>query len=93
VTSSDADRELPSDKGCGRADPTTAAIAEQTEYDEGTAWPSSYDSHTTETLETSETVVEEIANPNLHTRKDTGVTIDCAMCWWDLPSSNAEGIT
>ena len=70
-----------------------SAEAARAEYDEGTAWPSSYDSHTTETLETSETVVEEIANPNLHTRKDTGVTIDCAMCWWDLPSSNAEGTT
>jgi hypothetical protein len=58
-------------------------------YDEGTAWPSDYDARTIETIELSETLVEEISNPNLHTR-DNGVTIDCAMCWWDLPS-NQEG--
>ncbi len=62
-----------------------SAEAARAQYDEGTAWPSDYDSHPTETLEASEAVVEEISNPHLLTGSD-GVTIDTATCWWDLPS-------
>jgi hypothetical protein len=69
-----------------------SAEAARAKYDEGTAWPSDYDTRTIETIELSETHVEEISNPNPLTQ-DNGVTIDCAMCWWDLPSSNTEGAT
>ncbi len=58
--------------------------AARSAYDAGTAWPSDYDSRTTETLETSETIVEEIRNPHLFDRDD-GTTIDIAECYWDLP--------
>lgn len=61
----------------------TSVEAARAQYDEGTAWSSDYDTHTTKTLETSETVVEEISNPHLLTRSD-GVVIDTVMCWWDL---------
>jgi len=63
----------------------SSAEAARSQYDEGTAWPSDYDSHTTETLEASEAVVEEISNPHLFTGSG-GVTIDITTCWWDLPS-------
>lgn len=66
-----------------------SAEAARAEYDGGTAWPSDYDTRTTETLETSETVVEEISNPNLF-KQESGVTIDTAICWWDLPSGKGE---